>query len=314
MLAANERICNWLEAAPTMQNWEEQRELFLTRLKSAQRPPARPRIRPNLFARLARYGVAKSMPVLLLAAFLITAAATLAALGTRFDFNRPIEIAIDPITQSAKVQFRTEFPSVASLMVVRVSAENSNLAQNAAQFIAKKLEADKANISHVFTPGLGPFYDRFGILYLDPAEIASRVEHVKRMEPLFQAIAASPNLAGLSTLVNEIAQAVQRGRSPRGLETLFQQMSVTIKKQVAGKPAPLDWRRVAGLKVETKSKDWVVVVHAVQGKLREARNSIESLTASLLKSQPSLKITSDFPPEARASAAGSTGQIGRAHV
>ena len=291
-----------------MQNWEEQRELFLTRLKSAQRPPARPRIRPNFFARLARYGVAKSMPVLLLAAFLITAAATLAALGTRFDFNRPIEIAIDPITQSAKVQFRTEFPSVASLMVVRVSAENSNLAQNAAQFIAKKLEADKANISHVFTPGLGPFYDRFGILYLDPAEIASRVEHVKRMEPLFQAIAASPNLAGLSTLVNEIAQAVQRGRSPRGLETLFQQMSVTIKKQVAGKPAPLDWRRVAGLKVETKSKDWVVVVHAVQGKLREARNSIESLTASLLKSQPSLKITSDFPPEARASAAGSTGR------
>ena len=312
MLAANGRICNWLEAAPTMQNWEEQRELFLTRLKSANRPPSRPRIRPrirpNMFARLARFAVGRPLPVLLLAALFMTAAATLAALGTHFDFTKPIEIAIDPATQSAKVKFQSEFPAIDSLMVVRVSAGNSTLAQNAALFAARKLAADKANISYVFTPGLGPFYDRFGFLYLDPAEIASRVERVKRMVPLFQAIAASPNLAGLSTLVNEIAQAVQRGRSPRGLETLFQQMAVTIKKQVAGRPAPLDWQRVAGLKVESKGKDWVVVVHPAQGRLREARNSVETLTASLLKTQPSLKIASDFPPEAENGDAGSSGR------
>ena len=291
-----------------MQNWEEQRELFPTRLRVAQKPPARPRIRPNLFARLARFSVAKPIPVLLTAAFLITAAMTLAAFSVRFDFTRPIEIAVDPMTQSAKKQFQTEFPSVASLMVVRVSAENPNLAQNVAQFAAKKLEEKEEDISSVFIPGLGPFYDRFGFLYLQPAEISSRVERVKQLDPLFQAVAASPNLAGLSILVNEIAEAVKQGRSPHGLETLFLQMANTIKKQVSGKPMPMDWRSVAGLKVETRSKDWVVVVQPRPGKLREARNDIETLTQSLLKSQPSLKIASDFPPEATQGDNGSTGR------
>lgn len=291
-----------------MQDWEEQRELFPTRLRSARRPPARPRLRPNIFARLARYCVARSMAVLLIAAFLMTAAATLAALGTRLDFSRPIEIPIDRAAQSARMRYQAEFPAVASLMVVRVSAEDSTLSQNAAQFMARKLQADKANIGQVFIPGLGAFYDRFGFLYLPPDEISLRVERVKRLKPLFQAIAAAPNLAGLSTLVNEVAEAVQKGRSPQGLESLFVQMSDTIKKQVSNKPIPLDWPRVAGLRVEAKNKEWVVVVQPKASRLQEARIAIEALTASVLKSRPELKIISDFPPEAKADATRSSGR------
>ncbi len=291
-----------------MQDWEEQRELFPTRLRSARRPPARPRLRPNIFARLARYCVARSMPVLLIAAFLMTAAATLAALGTGFDFGRPVEIPVDRAAQAAKARYQAEFPAVASLMVVRVSAEDSTLSQNAAQFIARKLQADEANIEQVFIPGLGAFYDRFSFLYLPPGDINSRVERVKRLKPLFQAIAASPNLAGLSTLVNQVAEAVQKGRSPQGLESLFVQMSDAIKKQVSNKPVPLDWARVAGLRIETKNKEWVAVVQPQAGRLQEARIAIEALTASVLKSRPELKITSDFPPEAKANTAGSSGR------
>ena len=246
------------------------------------------------------------MAILLIAAFLMTAAATLAALGTRFDFDRPIAIPIDRTTQAARLRYQAEFPTVASLMVVRVSAGDSVLSQNAAQFIARRLQADEANISQVFIPGLGAFYDRFGILYLPPDDISSRVERVKRLKPLFQAIAASPNLAGLSTLVNEVAEAVQKGRSPQGLESLFVQMSDTIKKQASNKPAPLDWARVAGLRIETKNREWVAVVQPQAGRLQEARIAIEALTASVLKSRPALKITSDFPPEAKESATSSS--------
>lgn len=291
-----------------MQDWEEQRELFPTRQRSARQPPARPRLRPNIFARLARFCVVRSMAIFLIAAFLMTAAATLSAFGTRFDFDRPIAIPIDRAAQAAQLRYQAEFPAVASLMVVRISAENSVLSQNAAQFIARTLQADKVNIGQVFIPGLGAFYDRFGFLYLPPEDISSRVERVKRLKPLFQAIAASPNLAGLSTLVNEVAEAVQKGRSPQGLETLFVQMSDTIKKQASNKPAPLDWARVAGLRIESTNKEWVTVVQPKAGRLQEARIAIEALTASVLKSRPLLKITSDFPPEARANTTGSSGR------
>jgi hypothetical protein len=248
------------------------------------------------------------MAILLIAAFLMTAVVTLAALGTRFDFDHPVAIPIDRANQAARLRYQADFPAVASLMVVRVSNENSILSQNAAQFIARRLQADKTSIGQVFIPGLGVFYDRFGFLYLPPDDISSRVERVKRLKPLFQAIAASPNLAGLSTLVNQVAEAVQKGRSPQGLESLFVQMSDTIKKQVSNKPVPLDWPRVAGLRVDAKNKEWVVVVQPQPGRLQEARIAIEALTASVLKSRPALKITSDFPPEAKANATGSSGR------
>ena len=196
MLAAIERICNWLEAAPTMQDWEEQRELFPTRRRSAKKPPPRPRLRPNLFARIARYCSLRPMPVLLIAAFLLTAATTLAALGTSFDLARPIELPVDPVTRSSEARYQAEFPAVASLMVVRISADTPILAQTAAQLVAGRLAAKKANISHVLTPGLGPFYDRFGLLYLDAAEIAARVERVKRLKPLFRPLPPRQILPG----------------------------------------------------------------------------------------------------------------------
>ena len=291
-----------------MQDWEEQRELVSDAGAVGRRPPARPRLRPNIFARLARFCIARPMPVLLIAAFVMTAAATLAVLGPRFYFNRPVEIPIDRATLSAQARYQAEFPAVASLMVVRVSAENTTLSRNAAQLIAGKLEAQKSDVKQVFIPGLGAFYDRFGFLYLPPEEINARVERVRRMKPLFQAIAASPNLAGLSTLVNQVAEAVQKGRSPQGIESLFVQMSDTVKNQVSNRPAPMDWTRVAGLRLETNNKEWVVVVHPQDGRLQEARIAIETLTAPLSTGRPDLKITSDFPPEAKSPPAGSSGR------
>jgi hypothetical protein len=152
-------------------------------------------------------------------------------------------------------------------MIVRLSATGQPGAK--CRSVCCETAGSPESPCQVFTPGLGPYYDRFGFLYLEATEISVRVDRIKRLGPLFQAIAASPNLAGLSALVNEIAEAVQKGRSPQGLETLFGEMSGTIKKQVAGKPAPLDWRRVAGLKVESKSRDWVVVVHHIKAGCRK---------------------------------------------
>ena len=70
----------------------------------------------------------------------------------------------------------------------------------------------------------------------------------------------------------------------------------------------MDWTRVAGLRLETNNKEWVVVVHPQAGRLQEARIAIEALTAPLLDGGQDLKITSDFPPEAKSLPAGSSGR------
>ena len=289
-----------------MQKWEEQRELFPGRGRMVQKPSAKPRIRPNFFARIARVCTDRSYLVLTIAVFIISAAVTLAALGARFDFARAIEFSIDPATQAANQRLLTEFPTIDNLITIRTSSESAAQSKAAAQAVAAKLRADEADFHHAFIPGIGAFYDRFGLLYLKADEIDARIQRVRQSTPLFEAIGASPNLSGLSSLVNQVADAVQKGRSPRGLEQLFLQISNTIQSQVNGKPLPMDWRKVAGLTVDSSSKDWVIVVEPQPGRLKQARIAAELVIGAIAQAQPSLKITPDYPAGSAQEAAGST--------
>ncbi len=308
MMAVIVRIFNWLEAEPSMQDWEEQRELFPTRRRVAPAPLPRRRIRPNLFARIARYSSAHASVVLVIATFIVAIAISISTFNTQFDLLKPIEITQASAAQVANQQLQLEFPSLGGLIFLKVTADTPQSAKTAAQFLAGTLEKDQGVFTDTFVPGIGPFYDRFGILYLDVGEIEARVRHTAQLRPLFQALAVSPNLAGLSTLVTQVASAVKGGRSPQGLEDLFLQLSLTVRNLAASKPRPMDWRAVAGLGIETRNVDWTVIVEPQPAKLQQARQVVEALVASTMQAQDNLKITASFPKD---TATGSVGSSGR---
>ena len=289
-----------------MQNWEEQRELFPTRKKVTPKPPSRPRIRPNLYARLAKFCAGNASLVLVVATFVIAVLVSLASFNFHVDFNSPIEISIDPAMQAANDKLQREFPTIDNLMVVRISASSPATAKAAAQSIVNTLLADSADIAQAFVPGIGDFYDRFGVLYQDSAEIAVRVQHTLQLKPLFQALAVSPNLSGLSALIGQVAEAVKTGRSPQGLEGLFTEVAKTIANLADAKPQPLDWRAVAGLAYENKTTDWAVIVEPRQGRSGQAKIAIASLVQSALEAGDNLKITVENPPEPAPEPVGST--------
>jgi hypothetical protein len=290
-----------------MQNWEEQRELFPKR-KRVVDMERRPRIRPNIYARFARYCAGNASIVLVITMFLMAVAVSFATFNAHFDLRRPVAISIDAGTASANEVLKKEFPSLDGQFIVHVSAATASPAKAAAQSFAGTLKADTGNIAHVFIPGVGPFYDRFGIFYLDAAEIEARVEHTTHLVPLFQALAVSPNLAGLSALVTQVATAVKGGRSPQGLDDLFLQVSVTIQKLAERNPEPLDWRAVAGLAIQGTSTDWAVIVEPRPGKLVAARQVIDALVQSTQKAQDALKFVVEYPPESAPAAPGSIGR------
>jgi uncharacterized protein len=288
-----------------MQDWEEQRELFPTRRKLTPPPPPRPRIRPNFFAKLARTCAGKPALVLVSALFFLAVAASLAALNLDIDLKSAIGISINDDVRKDNEKLAAEFPGISTLIVVRVSADAADPAKAAAQALVATLKANKASIAQAFVPGIGPYYDRFGFYYLDAADVAARVELTAQLNPLFQALAISPDLSGLSALITQVASAVKAGRSPKGLENLFLQISETISAQVAGKPHPLDWRAVAGLSFKTTTQDWVVLIEPHPKRLRQARQFVEAAIGNLLQAQPTLKLSAEFPQESSVEADGS---------
>jgi uncharacterized protein len=278
-----------------MRDWEEQRELFPTRRRVEKTAPARPRIRPNIFAKMARVCTMHPLVVAASVLFLIAAIVPFAVLNAKPDFKSPIAISVDRATQDANAGLDKEFPETATLIIVRISAEMAEPAKAAAKSLAAAFEADRSNISQAFIPGVGPFYDRFGIYYLSTPDIEARVNNARQLNPLFQALALSPDLSGLSALIAQISAAVQNGRSPQGLGNFFKQISETLQSQTAGKPTPLDWRKVAGLAIENTTREWAVIVKPQPGRLVQARKTIEALVASVQQSQQGIKAAADFP-------------------
>ena len=280
-----------------MRDWEERRELFPNRKMVEDKPPQRPRIRPNIFAKAARMATTHPIVVLLTGIFILTAFATFAVFNFNPDFKSSVAIPAAPQVVNANTAFAQEFPQVSSLTIIRLSGMGSDGTRLAAQTLAAALHADKVNISKVFMPGIGPYYDRFGIFYLDAADVRARVRHAGELNTLFQALSASPDLSGLSALINQIANAVQSGRSPQGMEQLFRQIARTIQFQAAKRSQPLNWKAVAGLQAETTASEWVVVIIPAKGKLVQARHAVQSLLGSLQQKQPALKVKADFPQD-----------------
>ncbi len=119
-------------------------------------------------------------------------------------------------------------------------------------------------------PGDGPFYDQNALLFSPVEEVRARVDELLQMEPLYHAIAAVPNVMGLAALVSEIGSAVEKGRSPDGLDALLLAASAAIEGEVRAKRRPVDWVALAGLGGEARSLRWFVIATPKPGLEREA--------------------------------------------
>jgi hypothetical protein len=146
------------------------------------------------------------MAILLIAAFLMTAAATL-GLGTRFDFDNPLKSRLTGPRQRKRVP-----PNSRRSLPHGCAGFQDPPVPECSAIHCRKLQADKTNISQVFIPGLGAFMIA-SAFYL-PADDAPGW-NARNVEALFRLLPPHQNLPGFQPQ-NEVAEAVQN-RSPQGL-------------------------------------------------------------------------------------------------
>jgi len=228
-------------------------------------PDARPKLRPGFFAKLARFSVRHHLAVLglfLLAGFF---AASFAAVRLSVNPQASPRINFDPQTEAARQAIAERFPDIDQSFLAIVSDEDSGQSRAIALAVADTLRHNPNLFSFAFVPGTGAFYDANGVLFEDIAAIEARVNLALQMQPLFQAFSAAPEVGGLAALVAEIGRSVQQGRSPPGLEGVLAAASVAVEGEATGRPAPVDWARLAGLSDTAQSQRWFVIATPVAG-------------------------------------------------
>lgn len=269
-----------------MTNWEQPHWSG----RPQETPVVRARLKPNLFARLARAAAHNAFMVIGLAMFVTVIGMVLAGSSIRLLPGSAPAISLDPQTAAAQSALDEFFPGIDRTFFATVENNSQTYARTSAVSVANELRRQQKLFKSAFVPGVGPFYEKYGLLYLDPEEVQRRVDVVLQMQPLFQALAAAPNLEGLAALVRQIANAVSQGQSPPLLEKVLRAAALTVEDQALGKQNPVDWVRLAGLRSEPAGTRWFIVAEPQPGQEAAAADAARVISSRIER------VTWSFPP------------------
>ena len=219
----------------------------------------RQKLRPNAYARLARFSAANGSIIVLLYAVLAMVCGGYAASVLVIDPDQRPRITLDQSTENLQAELERQFPGIEQTFLGVTENADPRAAREQALSLAAALTAREDLFLSAFVPGTGGFYETNALLFRDLAEVTARVEGLIQMEPLHYALASAPDMLGFASLVNEIGKAVVQGRSPPGLEAMLMAAATAIEAEVKGQPKPIDWVALAGLDGELASPRWFVL-------------------------------------------------------
>lgn len=230
-----------------------------------RKQPPRRKLRPNGFARIARIAVLNRHLVLGAAIVLAVVCGGLAAATLRIDPDAGPRVTLDDATTALQADLDRHFPNIEQTFMAIVESREAETAKAQAMALSSSLRQRPDLFTQSFVPGTGPFYETNALLFASAEDVKARVDAVLQMQPLYQALAAAPDIMGLSSLVAEISKSVEQGRSPAGLEALLFAAAATVEAEVRGNPRPIDWPALAGLKGEAHSLRWFVLATPKSG-------------------------------------------------
>lgn len=241
--------------------------------------PARgrqPRLRPNAFARLARFCFRHGLIVIAIWVALAIPAFVFALTAMNVEMQDGVLVAADSTTAEEQSRLEAEFPEPSESIVAVIDSKDPKLARNGAERMAARMGERGDLFRNVFAPGTGRFFDDNGVLYLNEEGVASMVARIERSGPLFQALSISPNLTGIAVLADQVAKVVAEGRSPEVVTALLSDAAKSVQAQVAGERRDLDWLALIEHGVTIESQRWYVLAYPpANGGADPARRSVE---------------------------------------
>ncbi len=199
--------------------------------------------------------------ILFIAVALLSAA--LAATRLKIDTNPALMINGElPFRQNYQDLIK-QFPALDNGFVVIIDAEVPAGGRDAAGEIARQLARRTDLFSDVFAPGTGPYFDKYGVLYLEEAVVRQVADDVKGATPLINTISLQPDLAGLADLFQQMAPVVEIGQAPPELSGFLDKIAETIQFETRGQSQPLNWIALGQEPSSLTETRWYVLVKPI---------------------------------------------------
>ena len=137
------------------------------------------------------------------------------------------------------------FPQFNDLLVAVIDADAPEQADATAAGLETALLADHGHFRTVRRPDSSAFFDRNGLLFLDPAALETLLNQTIDAQPFLGQLAGDPTARGLFAALGLVAIGVERGQADLGPFTAaLNGFDATLQSVIAGHPKPLSWQRL----------------------------------------------------------------------
>ncbi len=201
----------------------------------------------RLLVRLAEFSRRHALPVVAGGVLLAVFAAWVASnhLGVSTDTDLLFKTSL-PWRQRAVAMDR-DFPQFQNLLVAVVDARIPEEAAATAAELASRLSADPARFQSVRRPDSNPFFDKEGLLFLQPRQLSDLMDRTIDAQPFLGQLVADPSARGLFAALSLLGMGVTHGDAD--LTPFLAPIGGfhrALADALAGHPQPLSWQSLLG--------------------------------------------------------------------
>jgi hopanoid biosynthesis associated RND transporter like protein HpnN len=196
----------------------------------------------GIAAALAEFS--SSRPLLVVSLCIAFTAGSLWAAGTSLEVDTDADRIMSPDipVRQTNLALEAAFPDLHRNLVVMVEADDPHDARTAAEELSAQLRRFPERYPEVFLPGDDPFYEDFGLYYLDRDPLDELAARIENAGPLLAALAERPSLP---ILLGGLTRAVETGE---GLDELgedgiriLDRVASTVEASLMGNRSSIEW-------------------------------------------------------------------------
>jgi hypothetical protein len=139
--------------------------------------------------------------------------------------------------------FARLFPQLDKTLIAVVEADDPEIATEAARSLVQSFESRPDLFTDVYAPGVDPFFDRHGLLYVSEAQLEQIALQLQSALPLIAALARDQSLRGLAQLFQGLGAQVQQGATLSGFTPFLDELDRVVRGHASGNRTDLQWDR-----------------------------------------------------------------------
>jgi uncharacterized protein len=193
--------------------------------------------------RSVAWAIAYAKLVILICLALTVAAAAYSARALKMDSDTANMISPSLPWKQEMRRIDAQFPQDSGLLVVMVDSRTPDLAEDAAARLYAKIAERTDLFQSVRRADGGPFYDRYGLLFLDTKDLQQVSQSIIRAQPFIASLAADPSLRGLFNVLSLAMEGVARKATDfKSIERPLSTIASATSAALSGDETPVSWR------------------------------------------------------------------------